>query len=74
MNLRLERSLAARIDYAYADFGRLEATHWFTVGLEFDVRPSTCDVRRHLLHPKIGDVHVHAVVQPQSYNAIRRKR
>ena len=35
LNLRLERALAAQIDYAYADFGRLNATHWFTVGLLF---------------------------------------
>ena len=35
LNLRLERSLRARFDYAYADFGRLEQTHWFTVDLSF---------------------------------------
>lgn len=33
--LRLDRSLRARFDYAYADFGRLDATHWFTVDLQF---------------------------------------
>lgn len=33
--LRVDRSLRARIDYAYADFGRLEQTHWFTVDLTF---------------------------------------
>lgn len=35
LNVRLDRSLRARFDYAYADFGRLEQTHWFTVGLAF---------------------------------------
>lgn len=35
LNLRIDRSLRARFDYAYADFGRLEATHWFTVDLQF---------------------------------------
>jgi hypothetical protein len=35
LNIRLDRALAAKVDYAYADFGRLNATHWFTVGLEF---------------------------------------
>lgn len=35
LNLRLDRSLRARFDYAYADFGRLETTHWFTVDLQF---------------------------------------
>ncbi len=35
LNLRLDRSLSAKFDYAYADFGRLEQTHWFTVGLTF---------------------------------------
>ena len=35
LKIRLERALAAQIDYAYADFGRLEATHWFTIGLTF---------------------------------------
>ncbi|ARA93123.1 hypothetical protein AWN76_008100 [Rhodothermaceae bacterium RA] len=35
LNLRLDRALRARFDYAYADFGRLEQTHWFTVDLSF---------------------------------------
>lgn len=35
LNLRLERALRARFDYAYADFGRLDQTHWFTVDLSF---------------------------------------
>jgi hypothetical protein len=35
LSLRIDRALRATIDYAYADFGRLEQTHWFTVGLEF---------------------------------------
>lgn len=35
LNLRLDQSLRAQFDYAYADFGRLEQTHWFTVNLVF---------------------------------------
>ena len=35
LNLRMDGGLRAGIDYAYADFGRLEATHWFTVNLGF---------------------------------------
>ncbi|MFQ5569812.1 MAG: PorV/PorQ family protein [Rhodothermales bacterium] len=35
LNLRLDRALRARFDYAYADFGRLDQTHWFTVDLAF---------------------------------------
>jgi hypothetical protein len=35
LSLRVDRSLRARIDYAYADFGRLDQTHWFTVDLTF---------------------------------------
>ena len=35
LNLRLDRALRIRFDYAYADFGRLEATHWITVDLAF---------------------------------------
>ena len=35
LNLRIDRTLRTRIDYAYADFGRLEETHWFTVALDF---------------------------------------
>lgn len=35
LNIRIDRSLRMRVDYAYADFGRLEQTHWFTVDLSF---------------------------------------
>ena len=35
INLRLDRSLRARFDYAYADFGRLAQSHWFTLDLGF---------------------------------------
>lgn len=35
LNVRIDRSLRAGFDYAYADFGRLDATHWFTVNLLF---------------------------------------
>jgi hypothetical protein len=35
LNIRIDRTLKAQFDYAYADFGRLEQTHWFTVGLDF---------------------------------------
>lgn len=35
LNLRMDGGLRAGFDYAYADFGRLEATHWFTVNLGF---------------------------------------
>jgi len=35
INIRIDRSLRARFDYAYADFGRLEQTHWFTFDLSF---------------------------------------
>lgn len=35
LNLRIDRALRVRIDYAYADFGRLEQTHWFTMDLSF---------------------------------------
>ncbi len=35
LNLRVDRSLRARFDYAYADFGRLTQTHWFTMELGF---------------------------------------
>ncbi|WP_456427988.1 PorV/PorQ family protein [Rhodocaloribacter sp.] len=35
LNFRIDRSLRARFDYAYADFGRLEQTHWFTLDLAF---------------------------------------
>lgn len=35
LNLRLDRSLRISFDYAYADFGRLEETHWLTLNLSF---------------------------------------
>ena len=35
LNLRLDRSIRARVDYAFADFGHLEETHWFTFDLIF---------------------------------------
>lgn len=35
INVRMDRSFSARIDYAYADFGRLSETHWFTLDLTF---------------------------------------
>lgn len=35
LNIRLDRSLRIRFDYAYADFGRLEETHWLSVDLSF---------------------------------------
>ncbi len=35
LNVRIDRSLGAGFDYAYADFGRLSQTHWFTVNLAF---------------------------------------
>ncbi|MDX1430252.1 MAG: PorV/PorQ family protein [Rhodothermales bacterium] len=35
LNIRIDRALRMRVDYAYADFGRLEQTHWFTVDLSF---------------------------------------
>lgn len=35
LNLRLDRSLRIRFDYAYADFGRLEETHWLSLDLSF---------------------------------------
>lgn len=35
LNVRVDRSLRARLDYAYANFGRLNQTHWFTVDLSF---------------------------------------
>ena len=34
-NLRIDRSTKASFDYAYADFGRLEQTHWYTFNLQF---------------------------------------
>ena len=35
LNLRLSRSLRTQFDYAYAAFGRLGATHWYTFNLAF---------------------------------------
>lgn len=35
LNFRLDRALRIRFDYAYADFGRLEETHWLTLDLSF---------------------------------------
>ena len=35
LNVRIDRRLRAGFDYAYADFGRLTQTHWFTVNLDF---------------------------------------
>jgi hypothetical protein len=35
LNLRIDGAVRARFDYAYADFGRLEQTHWFTMDLLF---------------------------------------
>ncbi len=35
LNVRLDRSMRIRIDYAYADFGRLDQAHWFTLDLGF---------------------------------------
>ena len=34
-NLRIDRTTRASFDYAYADFGRLEQTHWYTLNLQF---------------------------------------
>ncbi len=33
--IRINRDLATKFDYAYAHFGRLTQTHWFTVNLSF---------------------------------------
>ncbi len=35
LNLRIDRSVRIRIDYAYADFGRLEQAHWYSFSLSF---------------------------------------
>jgi len=35
INLRIDQNLRAIFDYAYADFGRLTQTHWFTLNLLF---------------------------------------
>jgi len=35
LSMRIDRTLRVAIDYAYADFGRLTETHWFTFNLSF---------------------------------------
>lgn len=35
LNMRIDRTTRASFDYAYADFGRLEQTHWYTFNLTF---------------------------------------
>ena len=35
LQLRVDRSIRTSFDYAYADFGRLTQTHWFTVNISF---------------------------------------
>jgi len=35
INIRIDRSVRAGFDYAYADFGLLEQTHWYTFNLSF---------------------------------------
>ena len=35
LNMRIDRSLRVGFDYAYADFGRLDQTHWYTFNLIF---------------------------------------
>ncbi len=35
LNMRVDRTTRASFDYAYADFGRLEQTHWYTFNLTF---------------------------------------
>ena len=35
LNVRVDHRLKVGFDYAYADFGRLTQTHWFTVNLAF---------------------------------------
>ena len=35
LNLRLDRTTTASVSYAFADFGRLESTHWLTVEVGF---------------------------------------
>ena len=35
LNLRIDQSLKVGFDYAFADFGRLEETHWITLNLSF---------------------------------------
>ncbi len=35
LDLRIDGSMRTRFDYAFASFGRLDNTHWFTVDLSF---------------------------------------
>ncbi len=35
LDLRIDNAMRARFDYAFASFGRLDNTHWFTVDLSF---------------------------------------
>jgi len=35
LNMRVDRSTRVSFDYAYADFGRLEQTHWYTFNVTF---------------------------------------
>jgi type IX secretion system protein PorV len=35
INLRVDRAVRAQFDYAYADFGILEQTHWYSFNLTF---------------------------------------
>jgi len=35
LNMRVDRSTRVSFDYAYADFGRLEQTHWYTFNMTF---------------------------------------
>jgi hypothetical protein len=35
LNMRADRTTRIAFDYAYADFGRLEQTHWYTLNLSF---------------------------------------
>lgn len=35
LNLTIDRTLKLGFDYAYADFGRLDETHWLTLNLSF---------------------------------------
>lgn len=35
LSVRIDRTLRVAVDYAYADFGRLTETHWFTFNLAF---------------------------------------
>jgi hypothetical protein len=35
LNIRVDRSVRMQLDYAFADFGLLEQTHWYTFNLTF---------------------------------------